>query len=239
MKNLKDLLESHLNDNLSTPEAEQLTQTFDDAADFQRFRATFGRRITQQKQQRRLKTTLYAVGIVLIGLAAAWGLQKQHKKVYEKPPMRTDVAVAESPMSADDNFDKAYHQTLSNVRKDVKVDDVAWTTAYNAGRFAEAAQRIERIGPKASPEATYTLALCWIQQKQYDKAVAPLKRLIDNDPQQLKTFTPEARWLLANVYIKRHKEAEARILLQQFIDDNAPHADEAKALLKSNTDIEK
>ena len=135
------------------------------------------------------------------------------------------------PMTADDNFDKAYRQTLSNVRKDVKTTDIDWKTAYNEGRFAEAAQLIERLGTKASPEATYSLAICFIQQKQFDKAVAPLKRIADSDPEQLKTFTPEARLLLANVYLKVHRTADAKALLQQLVNENAPHADEAKVLL--------
>ena len=231
MNNLKELLESHINDNVSALDKEQLNQTFKDAAEFQRFRATFLQRIAQQKQRHQLKVALYTAIAVLTLLGTAFVAKKSYDKAHEKPLMQKDIAMIESSTTVDGNFDKAYHQTLSNVRKDVKVDDVSWKTAYYAGHFAETAQIIERIGAEASPEATYTLAMCYIQLKQYDMAVAPFNRIIDSDPQQLKTFTPEALWLLANVYIKLNRQAEAKTLLQQFVNENATHAPEAKVLL--------
>ena len=235
MKNLKQLLESYINDNLSAPEREQLNHTFDEAADYDNFRATFSPRIAQQRRLIRLrKMLLYGGFIALTLLSIAFFVKIKNDKAHEKPPMRKDIAMVETPMTTDDNFDKAYRQTLTNVRKDVKVTDADWKTAYNEGHFAEAAKLIERAGTPASPEATYCLAISFIQQKQFDKAVSPLKRLTDSDPQQLKTFTPEARWLLANVYLKLNRLADAKLLLQQFVNENATHADEAKVLLNND-----
>lgn len=231
MKSLKELLENYINDNITTPEKELLNQTFADAAEFQNFRNIFVRRIVQQKQQHRLKVAFYIACVILASLGTTYLIKKSYEKTQEKMPLQKDIALVEPSVTVKENFDKAYHQTLSNVRKDIKVDDVAWKTAYNASRFRETVQIIEYLGTEASSEATYTLAMCFIQLKQYNKAILPFKQLIDNDPQQLKTFTPEARWLLANVYIKLNRQMEAKKLLLQLVNEDAPHVLEAKVLL--------
>jgi tetratricopeptide (TPR) repeat protein len=233
MKNLKDLLGSYLDDSISATEQTQLNQTFEDAAEFQNFQATFRQRIAQKRQQPTRKMVAVGAIIVLALLGSAFLAKTRYDKAHEKPPMRKDIAMVEPPSQlADDNFDRAYRQTLSNVRQGTETTETNWKTAYKEGHFAEAAQLIERAGAKMSPETAYTLAICFIQQKQYDKAIAPLKNMSDNDPEQLKTLTPEARWLLANVYLKTNKTAEALRLLEEFVKNNAPHSEEAAVLLK-------
>ena len=233
MKNLKTLFENYLNEDSATPNLGELHKTFVEAEDFREFRRVYGLRAKQARRRRALKNALVGVVAASVLLICAFWFLKKQPVVSAKPPLRKDVAMVDAPRLVNDHFENAYRETISNVRKDANATETDWTSPYAAGRFEEAARLIEAEGVTASSEAKYCLAICYIRQNQFEKAIIPLQRIAESDPKQLKTFTPEARWLLANVYWRLDRVTEARVLLQRFVDEGSPRAPEAKAMLES------
>jgi tetratricopeptide (TPR) repeat protein len=122
-------------------------------------------------------------------------------------------------------------------------DDAAFAEAlrsYQAGHDQEAEKLLQRVTEKdpKNAEAWLLLGSCYVMESERAKGIAALDECARRaqrspNPEKARWLRAEACWLLANVYLKDGKAAEAASALAEVIQLGRRHKDQAQKKLEA------